>query len=174
MLITIAVFLFTRQLWRYVMLHLKSSAYGITFFRTLLWWLQCCGHSCGLWLCVELFFFFFKRDAGSKGIIRQAWTHASPPSTVFAIWKLCFWIPYAPCSMVELCEFTQKLVSCAGDGVACVWQMTALTLFIVAGFSACPKCLLGHGEAWLEWTISEEIARREITIKRIWKLWALI
>jgi len=38
----------------------------------------------------------------------------------------------------------------------------------------CPRRLLGHCGAWLEWTISEEITRRETTIKWIWKLWALI
>ena len=31
----------------------------------------------------------------------------------------------------------------------------------------CPERLLGHGGAWLEGTISEEITRREITIKWI-------
>ena len=36
-------------------------------------------------------FFFFKRDAGSGGIICHAWTHSSPPSTVFTIWKLFFY-----------------------------------------------------------------------------------
>ena len=35
---------------------------------------------------------------------------------------------------------------------------------------ACPRRLLGHWGAWLEWTISEEITRCEITIKWIWKL----
>ena len=38
----------------------------------------------------------------------------------------------------------------------------------------CPRRLLGHWWAWSEWTISEETTRREITIKWIWKLWALI
>ena len=33
---------------------------------------------------------------------------------------------------------------------------------------------LGHRGAWLEWMISEEITRCEITIKWVWKLWALI
>ena len=38
----------------------------------------------------------------------------------------------------------------------------------------CPRRLLGHWGAWLEWMISEETMRHEITIKWIWKLWALI
>ena len=38
----------------------------------------------------------------------------------------------------------------------------------------CPRHLLGHRGAWLEWRFLEEITRREITIKWIWKLWALI
>jgi hypothetical protein len=52
---------------------------------------------------------------------------------------------------------------------------TAVTSAYVAMVAIdCPRRLLGHWGAWLEWRFSEEITRREITIKWIWKLWALI
>ena len=52
------------------------------------------------------------------------------------------------------------------------WIGSATVKFPV--LSLCPRRLLGHRGAWLEWRFSEEITRREITIKWIWKLWALI
>ena len=50
---------------------------------------------------------------------------------------------------------------------------THLIHVVLSGPTVLGTCL-GHGGAWLEWTISEEITRLEITIKWIWKLWALI
>ena len=38
-----------------------------------------------------------------------------------------------------------------------------------SNLTECPRHLLGHWGAWLEWRFSEEITRREITIKWIWK-----
>ncbi len=46
----IAVFLFARWFRWYQILRVKPTPYGITFFRTSSWWLQCCEQSCGLWL----------------------------------------------------------------------------------------------------------------------------
>ncbi len=54
-LIMIAVFLFAIRFRRYPILRVKLTPYGITFFHTPSWWLQCCGQSCGLWLaCCNL------------------------------------------------------------------------------------------------------------------------
>ena len=129
MLTTIAVFLFTRQFWRYLMLRLKSSMYGIIFFRTSSWLLQCCGHRCGLWLCVELCFSFSRETLEAE----ESYATLGPTRALplqYSLSENCFFIPYATCSTVELCEFTQKLVFCAGDGVACVWHVTLLPFFV--------------------------------------------
>jgi hypothetical protein len=117
------------------MLRLKSSTYGIIFFRTSSWLLHCCGHRCGLWLCVELCFSFSREKLEAE----ESYATLGPTRALLLQYSLsenCFFIPYATCSTVELCEFTQKLVFCAGDGVACVWHVTVLPFFVVAGFSA--------------------------------------
>ena len=50
----IAVFLFTRWFWRYVILHVNSSVFRMTFFCTSPWWLHDCGLNLWFVFCSKL------------------------------------------------------------------------------------------------------------------------